>query len=212
MGIAYLVVVVISSLESLIVSPALCAILLPHKRMKTTEPFLALFSKRVYHPLLKWAMRRSTLILGLATASMVASMLIVPTLGRDFLPTFQERSLMNAIALYPGSSLEATNRVGLAIQTALKDDPRFESVQLRSGRAPGDPDAASVNLAHLDVELSEAAMKNRPAAIQALREVLGQFPGVAGNVGGFISHRMDEVLSGVRSAIAIKVFGNDGGG
>ena len=209
MGIAYLVVVVISSLESLVVSPALCAILLPHKQMQTTEPFLALLSKRIYHPLLQMAMRRSTLILGLATASMVAAMLIVPTLGRDFLPTFQERSLMNAIALYPGSSLESTNRVGLAIQTALKDDPRFESVQLRSGRAPGDPDAASVNLAHLDVELSEAAMKNRPATIQALREVLGQFPGVAGNVGGFISHRMDEVLSGVRSAIAIKVFGND---
>lgn len=209
MGIAYLVVVIISSLESLVISPALCAILLPHSRMQTREPFLALFSKRVYHPLLQLAMRRSTLILGLATASMVAAMLIVPTLGRDFLPTFQERSLMNAIALYPGSSLESTNRIGLAIQTALKDDPRFESVQLRSGRAPGDPDAASVNLAHLDVELSEAAMKNRPAAIQALREVLGQFPGVAGNVGGFISHRMDEVLSGVRSAIAIKVFGND---
>ena len=209
MGIAYLVVVVISSLESLIISPALCAILLPHSRMQTKEPFLAMFSKRVYHPLLQLAMRRSTLILGLATASMVAAMLIVPTLGRDFLPTFQERSLMNAIALYPGSSLESTNRVGLAIQTALKDDPRFESVQLRSGRAPGDPDAASVNLAHLDVELSEAAMKNRPATIQALREALGQFPGVATNVGGFISHRMDEVLSGVRSAIAIKVFGND---
>ncbi len=209
MGIAYLVVVIISSLESLVISPALCAILLPHSRMQTTEPFLARWSKQLYDPLLRMAMRRSTLILGLATASMVAAMLIVPTLGRDFLPTFQERSLMNAIALYPGSSLESTNRIGLAIQTALKDDPRFESVQLRSGRAPGDPDAASVNLAHLDVELSEEAMKNRPAAIQALREVLGQFPGVAGNVGGFISHRMDEVLSGVRSAIAIKVFGND---
>ena len=209
MGIAYLVVVIISSLESLVISPALCAILLPHSRMQTTEPFLARWSKQLYDPLLRMAMRRSSLILGMATASMVAAMLIVPTLGRDFLPTFQERSLMNAIALYPGSSLEATNRVGLAIQTALKDDPRFESVQLRSGRAPGDPDAASVNLAHLDVELSEAAMKNRPATIQALREALGQFPGVATNIGGFISHRMDEVLSGVRSAIAIKVFGND---
>ncbi|MEG4492091.1 efflux RND transporter permease subunit [Microcoleus sp. D3_18_C4] len=209
MGIAYLVVVIISSLESLVISPALCAILLPHSRMQTTEPFLARWSKQLYDPLLRMAMRRSTLILGLATASMVAAMLIVPTLGRDFLPTFQERSLMNAIALYPGSSLEATNRVGLAIQTALKDDPRFESVQLRAGRAPGDPDAASVNLAHLDVELSEAAMQNRPASIEALREALGQFPGVATNVGGFISHRMDEVLSGVRSAIAIKVFGND---
>jgi nickel/cobalt tolerance cation efflux system protein len=209
MGIAYLVVVVISSLESLVVSPALCAILLPHNRMKTTESFLARLSKRVYHPLLRMAMRRSTFILGLATASMVAAMLIVPTLGRDFLPTFQERSLMNAVALYPGSSLESTNRIGLAIQSALKNDPRFESVQLRSGRAPGDPDAASVNLAHLDVELSEAAMQNRPATIQALRDVLNQFPGVVTNVGGFISHRMDEVLSGVRSAIAIKVFGND---
>lgn len=209
MGIAYLVVVIISSLESLVISPALCAILLPHSRMQTTEPFLARWSKQLYDPLLRMAMRRSSLILGMATASMVAAMLIVPTLGRDFLPTFQERSLMNAIALYPGSSLEATNRVGLAIQNALKEDPRFESVQLRSGRAPGDPDAASVNLAHLDVELSEAAMQNRPASIQALREALGQFPGVATNVGGFISHRMDEVLSGVRSAIAIKVFGND---
>ncbi|MEG4311628.1 MULTISPECIES: efflux RND transporter permease subunit [unclassified Microcoleus] len=209
MGIAYLVVVIISSLESLVISPALCAILLPHSRMQTTEPFLARWSKQLYDPLLRMAMRRSSLILGMATASMVAAMLIVPTLGRDFLPTFQERSLMNAIALYPGSSLEATNRVGLAIQNALKDDPRFESVQLRSGRAPGDPDAASVNLAHLDVELSEAAMQNRPASIEALREALGQFPGVATNIGGFISHRMDEVLSGVRSAIAIKVFGND---
>lgn len=209
MGIAYLVVVVVSSLESLIVSPALCAILLPHGRMTAQEPFLATFSKRCYAPLLKLAMRRSSLILGLASAAMVAAVAIVPTLGRDFLPTFQEKSLMNAVALYPGSSLEATNRVGVAIQNALKDDPRFESVQLRAGRAPGDADAAAVNLAHLDVELSDAAMQDRPAALQALRQVLGQFPGVASNVGGFISHRMDEVLSGVRSAIAIKIFGPD---
>jgi len=147
--------------------------------------------------------------MGVAIAASVAAMVVVPTLGRDFLPTFQEKSLMNAIALYPGSSLESTNRIGMAIQNALKADPRFESVQLRAGRAPGDPDAASVNLAHLDVELSEAAMKNRPATIQALRQIMGQFPGVVTNIGGFISHRMDEVLSGVRSAIAIKVFGPD---
>ena len=209
MGIAYLVVVVVSSLESMLISPALCAVLLPHNRMNTSESFVAELSKRIYRPVLEFAMRQSTIIMGVAIAASVAAMVVVPTLGRDFLPTFQEKSLMNAIALYPGSSLESTNRIGMAIQNALKADPRFESVQLRAGRAPGDPDAASVNLAHLDVELSEAAMKNRPATIQALRQIMGQFPGVVTNIGGFISHRMDEVLSGVRSAIAIKVFGPD---
>jgi CzcA family heavy metal efflux pump len=209
MGIAYLVVVVVSSLESMLISPALCAVLLPHNRMNTSESFVAELSKRMYRPVLEFAMRQSTIIMGVAIAASVAAMVVVPTLGRDFLPTFQEKSLMNAIALYPGSSLESTNRIGMAIQNALKADPRFESVQLRAGRAPGDPDAASVNLAHLDVELSEAAMKNRPATIQALRQIMGQFPGVVTNIGGFISHRMDEVLSGVRSAIAIKVFGPD---
>ncbi|WP_293126268.1 efflux RND transporter permease subunit [Microcoleus sp. bin38.metabat.b11b12b14.051] len=209
MGIAYLVVVIVSSLESMLISPALCAVLLPHSRIKTSESFVAELSKRIYRPVLELAMRQSTIIMGVTIAAIVAAMVVVPTLGRNFLPTFQEKSLMNAIALYPGSSLESTNRIGVAIQNALKADPRFESVQLRAGRAPGDPDAASVNLAHLDVELSEEAMKNRPATIQALRQIMGQFPGVVTNIGGFISHRMDEVLSGVRSAIAIKVFGPD---
>ena len=209
MGIAYLVVVVVSSLESMLVSPALCAVLLPHKRMKTGESWLAGLSKRIYRPLLEFGMRQSTLIMGVTIASIAATLVVVPSLGRDFLPTFQEKSLMNAIALYPGSSLESTNRIGMAIQNALKADSRFESVQLRAGRTPGDPDAAAVNLAHLDVELSEAAMKDRPATIQALRQIIGQFPGVVTNIGGFISHRMDEVLSGVRSAIAIKIFGPD---
>jgi len=209
MGIAYLVVVVVSSLESLLVSPALCALLLPHNRMQEREPVVTRFSKATYQPLLQFAMRRSNLVLGFALAMTAASFAIVPTFGREFLPPFQERSLMNAVALYPGSSLEATNRIGMAIQTALKDDPHFESVQLRAGRAPGDPDAASVNLAHLDVELSEAAMRDRPAALKKMRDEFAKLPGVATNVGGFISHRMDEVLSGVRSAIAVKIFGTD---
>jgi nickel/cobalt tolerance cation efflux system protein len=64
-------------------------------------------------------------------------------------------------------------------------------------------------MAHVDVELSEAAMADRPAAIAALRQAFLRLPGVAPNIGGFISHRMDEVLSGVRSAIAIKIYGPD---
>ncbi|MBD1812249.1 efflux RND transporter permease subunit [Microcoleus vaginatus DQ-U2] len=209
MGITYLVVVVISSLESLLISPALCAILLPTKRMSAAEPWLPRFCKKVYHFFIQLSMRYSGIILALAAASMVAALIILPSFGRVFLPEFQEQTLVNTIQLYPGVSLETTDSAAFAIEDALKDDTRFEYVQVRSGRAPGDADAAGVNLAHIDIGLSEAGMKNRPKTLESLRQEFAKLPGVAPNIGGFISHRMDEVLSGVRSQIAVKIFGPD---
>lgn len=117
--------------------------------------------------------------------------------------------MVNSMVLYPGVSLEMTNRAGTTLANTLGDDPRFEWVQVRAGRAPGDADGAGVSMAHVDVELSDEAMEDREASVQQLREAFLNLPGVAPNIGGFISHRMDEVLSGVRSAIAIKIFGPD---
>jgi nickel/cobalt tolerance cation efflux system protein len=209
MGITYLVVVVISSLESLLVSPALCAILLPSQRMRAREPWLPRYAKRIYGFFLEFSMRHSAIILGLASAAMVAALIILPSFGRAFLPEFQEQTLVNTILLYPGVSLDATNSAAFAIEDALKKDPRFEYVQVRSGRAPGDADAAGVNLAHIDMGISERGMEDRAKTLEALREEFAKLPGVAPNIGGFISHRMDEVLSGVRSQIAVKIFGSD---
>lgn len=209
MGIGYLVTVLASSVTALTVTPALCAILLPHGHLPEREPWVARFFKRFYHPLLRFSIRRSGIILSLTVASLVAAFVIVPSLGRVFLPEFQEQTLVNTILLYPGVSLETTNSAGAAIQDALKDDPRFPYVQLRSGRAPGDGDAGGVNLGHLDIELSNEGMKNREQTLEKLRDEFNKLPGVAPNIGGFISHRMDEVLSGVRSAIALKIFGPD---
>lgn len=209
MGITYLVVVVISSLESLFVSPALCAILLPNKPMSAEEPWLPRFCKKIYHFFIQLSMRYSAIILAFAAASMVAALVVLPSFGRVFLPEFQEQTLVNTIQLYPGVSLEATDSAAFAMEDALKDDRRFEYVQVRSGRAPGDADAAGVNLAHIDIGLSEEGMKNRSKTLEFLRQEFAKLPGVAPNIGGFISHRMDEVLSGVRSQIAVKIFGPD---
>jgi Cu/Ag efflux pump CusA len=201
--------VVISSLESLLISPALCAIILPSKKMRVREPWLPRFAKRVYSFFLDFSMRHSGIILSLASAAMVAALIILPSFGRSFLPEFQEQTLVNTILLYPGVSLEATNSAAFAIEDALKKDPNFDYVQVRSGRAPGDSDAAGVNSAHIDMGISEAGMKNRTKTLELLREEFAKLPGVVPNIGGFISHRMDEVLSGVRSQIAVKIFGSD---
>jgi CzcA family heavy metal efflux pump len=209
MGIAYLVVVVTSSLESLLVSPALCALLLPNLKITKREPWLARRCKQIYGQCLKFSFRSPILIITTSLILTIAAIAIVPSFGRSFLPEFQEQTMVNTLSLYPGVSLAATTQAGHVIETALKDDRRFTFIQTRAGRASGDGDAAGVNLAHVDIELSAEGMKDRSQTLTKMREEFAKIPGAAPNIGGFISHRMDEVLSGVRSAIAIKISGVD---
>ncbi|VXD23013.1 efflux RND transporter permease subunit [Planktothrix paucivesiculata] len=209
MGFAYLLSIAASTLVAMTLSPALCAILLADQTLPQEGTFISRFAERLYRPLLNLSLRSPQIILGLALAALVAAFAIVPSLGRVFLPEFQEKSMVNSMVLYPGVSLDMTNRAGMVLSNLLKDNPLYEWVQVRAGRAPGDADGAGVNMAHVDVELSDLALKDRETSVKQLREAFLQLPGVAPNIGGFISHRMDEVLSGVRSAIAVKIFGPD---
>ncbi|MBP0033833.1 MAG: efflux RND transporter permease subunit [Roseofilum sp. Belize BBD 4] len=209
MGLAYLFSIAASTLVAMTLSPALCAILLAHQSVPQEGTFISRLAIRLYRPFLNLSLRLPKVILGLALAALVATIAIVPSLGRVFLPEFQEKSMVNSMVLFPGVSLEMTNRAGMALYNSLQDNPLYEWVQVRAGRAPGDADGAGVSMAHVDIELSDLALNNREASVQALREEFLKLPGVAPNIGGFISHRMDEVLSGVRSAIAIKIFGPD---
>jgi CzcA family heavy metal efflux pump len=209
MGLAYLLSICASTLVAMTLSPALCAILLANQTLPQEGTFISRWAERLYRPLLNVSLRSPQIILAMALAALVATCAIVPSLGRVFLPEFQEKSLVNSMVLYPGVSLDMTNRAGMALSNLLKDNPLYEWVQVRAGRTPGDADGAGVNMAHVDVELSDTALKNREATVKQLRETFLKLPGVAPNIGGFISHRMDEVLSGVRSAIAVKIFGPD---
>jgi nickel/cobalt tolerance cation efflux system protein len=209
MGLAYLLSIAASTLVALTLSPALCAILLATTRLPTENTWIATWAERAYRPLLDVSLNSPKRVLAAALACVLVASAILPSLGRVFLPEFREKSLVNSMVLYPGVSLEMTNRAGKALSKTLMANPLFEWVQVRAGRAPGDADGAGVNLAHVDVELSDQAMANRDRSIRQLREAFLKLPGVAPNIGGFISHRMDEVLSGVRSAIAIKIYGPD---
>ncbi len=209
MGLAYLFSILASTLVAMTLSPALCAILLANQNLPQEGTFVSRLAERIYRPLLAFSMRAPQIVLALALSALVATGVIVPSLGRVFLPEFQEKSLVNSMVLFPGISLDITTGAGNALANSLQDNYLYEWVQMRAGRAPGDADGAGVNIAHVDIELSDEALKDREASIKHLREAFLELPGVAPNIGGFISHRMDEVLSGVRSAIAIKIFGPD---
>lgn len=209
MGWAYLLSIAASLFVAMTLTPALCAILLANQTLPQENTFVSRLAQRLYRPLLNISLKSPQIILGVALAALVAAFATVPSLGRVFLPEFQEKSMVNSMVLFPGVSLDMTNRAGMALYISLKDNPLYDWVQVRSGRAPGDADGAGVSMAHVDVELSDRAMADREASIKQLREAFNKLPGVASNIGGFISHRMDEVLSGVRSAIAVKIFGPD---
>ena len=209
MGIAYVLSIVASTAVALTLSPALCALLLSRAPLPAAASWVESRVQRLYKPLLEGVLRSPRRVLVLAVSVVIATLLILPSLGRVFLPEFREQSLVNSMVLYPGVSLEMTSRAGRLLSQQLQSSDDVEWVQVRAGRAPGDADGAGVNIGHVDLELSDQAMRDRPAAIARIREVFVGLPGVAPNVGGFISHRMDEVLSGVRSAIAIKIAGPD---
>jgi CzcA family heavy metal efflux pump len=209
MGLAYLLSVAASTVVALTLTPAMSALLLVNTKLPSTETWLEKQAHKLYRPALKFSIGRPKIVLFSSLAAFVMALVIMTGLGQVFLPEFQDRSLVVAAVLKPGQSLAATNQVGLAIEDALKNNPGVETVQLRSGRAVGDTEVAGVNGAEIDIQLSEEGAKDREKTIESIRKEFARIPGVVPNIGGFISHRMDEVLSGVRSAIAVKVFGPD---
>jgi CzcA family heavy metal efflux pump len=209
MGLAYLLSIAASTLVALTLTPAMCALLLVNTKLRSNETWVEKKAHKVYAPALKFSIRRPKIVLLSSLAAFVMSLVVMTGLGQVFLPEFQDRSLVVAAVLKPGQSLAAMNQVGLAIQDALKNNPGVATAQLRSGRAIGDTEVAGVNAAEIDIQLSEEGAKDREKTIESIRKEFERIPGVVPNIGGFISHRMDEVLSGVRSAIAVKIFGPD---
>ncbi len=208
LGLAFITSILASLLVALTVTPAMCYLLLVGSPLPEAETWTVQKLKELYRPVLNFATRNPWLILGGSLGVLLASLTLVPGLGKTFLPEFQERNLIIAVSQFPGASLSSTQQIGLAIETALKKHPEIESAQFRAGRALGDDDAGGVNFGELDVQIAASA-QDRKQVLAIIRDEFAQIPGVAANVGGFISHRIDEVLSGSRSAIAIKVFGAD---
>ncbi|MGB3560822.1 MAG: efflux RND transporter permease subunit, partial [Geitlerinemataceae cyanobacterium] len=99
MGLAYLLSIAASTLVAMTLSPALCAILLANQTLPQEGTFVSRWVERLYRPLLNLSLRSPQIILGIALASLVAACAIVPSLGRVFLPKFQEKSMVNSMVL-----------------------------------------------------------------------------------------------------------------
>ena len=210
LAVAYIVSILASLAVSLTVTPALCALLLPRMR-------------RMEHPRDGWLVRRikdweaRLLDLGFAAprrvylaagALFAAALVILPSLGREFLPEFNEGSITAFVVSAPGTSLEESNRVSRMAEVLLSAVPEARTIARRTGRAEGDEHVMEVNTTEIEFELDPSA-RSKAEILADIRARLATLPGVGVSVGQPISHRIDHILSGVQAQIAIKIFGDD---
>jgi CzcA family heavy metal efflux pump len=209
LGLAFTASLFASLIVAVTLTPVLCSLLLSgHRGGPERESLPVRWLKAGYERVLRPALRWPSLAMGASFTLLIGSLLLVPTFGRSFLPEFQEGNFIIAVTTLPGTSLPESIRLGGHITRILRRYPEVVSVAQRAGRAELDEDAQPPNFSEFDVTL-RYGKRDPEELVHAIREDLEKVPGVAVNVGQFIAHRLDEVLSGIRAQVAIKIYGPD---
>lgn len=213
LGWAFLIVIGVSLLVAVAVTPALCSILLQPKaqdleQQAVQHTWLIKQLMAVYRRVLNKSLQRIPWVLSIAVVLLCTALLTLSQLGRSFLPDFNEGSLTISVVVPPETSLTATNLINRQIETLLLELPEIQLVGRRTGRASMDEHAQSHYASEIEVPLHMQA-RNKAAVLAEIRQKIGNIPGVTINIGQPISHRIDHMISGTRSNIALKLFGED---
>jgi CzcA family heavy metal efflux pump len=210
LGIAYIVSIMASLAVALTVTPALSAYLLPSARAieSDRESWIVRSMKAAYARTLDWILQRPSIVIAAAAALVVASLLVIPSLGRSFLPEFNEGTLVVSALTLPGTSLEESDAIGRRIEEILLAHPAVVETARRTGRAELDEHAQGANAAEIDVRL-DLDGHDYDQVLEELRTSVLAVPGTQLTIGQPIGHRIDHMLSGTRASIAVKIFGPD---
>ena len=211
LGIAFIVSTLASLLVSVTVTPVLSYYLLPKiKNLDHGDTRVLIWLKVRYHSSLQRVLNQPRTALVAALFAVLLAGASVPFFPKTFLPPFNEGTLLLGMRLNPGVTLEQTAALATQAELLLADVPEITYIGRRSGRAELDEHAEGVHVSELDIGLLPAEQLNR-----SMDEISGDIRSRLQNMpaaialGQPISHRIDHMLSGVRSQIAIKVFGED---
>jgi Cu(I)/Ag(I) efflux system membrane protein CusA/SilA len=210
LAIAYVTALVASLFISLTVTPVLCSYFFKNAQFKEhAETKIVKKLKNLDRKVLEWALDKPKIVLGASLALFLGSIALLPFMGKDFLPKFNEGTAMISVISPPGTSLDQSNQIGQQAESLIMKTPEVKFVSRRTGRAELDEHAEGVNVSEIDVSFKDDLKRKRDVILEEIRENLEAIEGVGINVGQPISHRLDHLLSGVNAQLAIKLYGAD---
>ena len=211
LGLAFIVSLFASLIVAITVTPVLCSYLLTGEKMlqkQHKESWLVRKLNAAYESTLRRAMNHKKPIIATAIALFIGALIVLGTLGRSFLPEFNEGSLVISVTSLPGISLEESNKIGSNVEKTLLTIPEVRITTRRTGRAELDEHAQGVNASEIDAPFV-LKDRSREEFMKDVRQKLAGISGASITIGQPIGHRIDHMLSGTRANIAIKIFGSD---
>ncbi|MFD3284693.1 efflux RND transporter permease subunit [Alteromonas macleodii] len=197
---------------ALIIVPALATYLF-RKGIRPRESFVLKPLDKLYRKGLSWAMSHSKVVVGIAVTLVVAAALVIPRLGTEFVPELEEGTVNLRVTLAPSSSLDTALEVAPKLEAMLMEFPEVTYALSRIGRAEIGGDPEPVNNIEIYIGLKPVpewtSADNRYELQSLMEQKLEQHPGLLFNFSQPIATRVDELLSGVKAQLAIKLFGKD---
>ena len=211
LGIAFIVSLIASTIVALTLTPVLCSMLLSndkHLDKSSKDAWTSVKMRAGYAKVLAWGFGLKKLILSATCGLFIVACCLFFTLGRSFLPSFNEGSFTINIATIPGISLEESNKIGERVDKILMDIPEIKTIARKTGRAELDEHSRGSNASEIEAPY-EIIDRPRAEIMNEIRTRLSEIPGLSVEIGQPISHRIDAMLSGTEAQIAIKLFGDN---
>ncbi len=211
LGLAYLTSLIASLFVSLTLTPALCVLLLGSSKKKETheETRFVRWVKKNITPLIGWSINHSrTLITGIVGGLMIAIVLFMAA-GKEGVPPFNEGAVTVGVVMPVGTDLQTSNDFASQVETKIREIPGIVRVSHLTGRAGADAHDSGANTSEIQVTFDHGLEEERTRLFGEIQKVLDEFQGADFSLGQPITHKMEELLSGVRAPIVIKVFGDD---
>lgn len=180
---------------------------------KTISSRLITFLEDMYKPTIAWALRRKKIVLGLALALLASVVFLFTQMGGEFVPTLDEGDFVIQPILKTGTPLSRTTEATTRIETILKRFPEVEQVVSRIGAAEVPTDPMSMEESDVIIKLRPkdewVSAESKDELADKFKEALSEIPGVDFEFTQPIEMRFNELITGVRADLAIKIFGED---
>ena len=208
-----------SLIYAVCLAPLLSDLIMRRSRKKVSsagghrEPLVVRLLVIPYQPLVRFFVRRRALAAGLAVVLLAVGIAVFPRLGAEFTPQLQEGTIVIRLTSAPSISLEESKLNAMRIERRLMSVPEVIGVVTRVGRGEVGAHADPINNAELYVQLTPPDEWRWPRDQErietALREAIGNPPGIFTNFTQPIAMSVDELLEGIKAELAIKLFGDD---